>query len=65
MSALDSLPARMAGVIRRPRATFEALKMTPRAGSMLLATFAVSAALSAVLLAVVVTLAMVVAGGTT
>ena len=51
MSALDSLPRRMAGVIRRPRATFEALKMTPRAGSMLLATFAVTAVLSAALFA--------------
>jgi hypothetical protein len=40
----------MAGVIRRPRATFEALKITPRAGAVLLATFAVTALLSAALL---------------
>ena len=50
MSPLDSLPARMAGVVRRPRATFEALKIAPRAGSVLLVTFVVSALLSAALL---------------
>ena len=50
MSPLDSLPARMAGVVRRPRATFEGLKIAPRAGSVLLVTFVVSALLSAALL---------------
>ena len=40
----------MVGVIRRPRATFEALKIAPRAASVLLVTFAVTALLSAALL---------------
>ena len=50
MSPLDSLPARMAGVIRRPRATFEALKIAPRVAAVLAVTFAVTAVLSAALL---------------
>lgn len=50
MSTFDSLPARMAGVIRRPRATVAALKTAPRWGDVLLVTFLVTAALSAALL---------------
>lgn len=50
MAPLDPLPARMAGVIRRPRSTFSALKAVPRWGDVLLVTFLVTAALSAALL---------------
>jgi hypothetical protein len=50
MAALDRLPARMTGVIRRPRHTFSALKRVPRWGDVLLVTFLVTAALSAALL---------------
>jgi hypothetical protein len=50
MGALDPLPARMAGVLRRPRATFQALKAAPRWADVLLATFLTTAAISAALL---------------
>jgi hypothetical protein len=45
-----SLPARIAGVIRRPRITFEALRLVPRFADVLLLTFLVNAALSTALL---------------
>lgn len=50
MSSLDPLPARMAGVIRRPRTTFSALQAVPRWADVLIVTFLVTAALSAALL---------------
>ena len=50
MTSLDPLPARMAGVIRRPRTTFAALKAVPRWWDVLLVTFLVTTALSAALL---------------
>lgn len=50
MSALDPLPARIAGVIRRPRKSFTVLKDHPRWADVLLVTFLVTATLSAVLL---------------
>ena len=50
MTSLDPLPARMAGVIRRPRATFDALKAVPGWWDVLLVTFLVTTALSAALL---------------
>jgi len=50
MAALDPLPARMAGVLRRPRATFQALKAVPRWADVLLAIFLVTAGISAALL---------------
>jgi hypothetical protein len=50
MAALDPLPARMAGVLRKPRATFQALKAVPRSADVLIATFLVTSALSAALL---------------
>ena len=50
MEPLDPLPARMAGVIRRPRATFSALKALPHWADALIVTFLITAALSAALL---------------
>lgn len=50
MEPLDPLPARMAGVIRRPRATFSALKALPRWADVLIVTFLITAGLSAALL---------------
>ena len=50
MTALGSLPARIAGVLRRPRKTFEVVRRAPRFADVLLLTFVVSAALSIALL---------------
>jgi len=47
---LDPLPARMAGVIRRPRATFSALKAVPHWADVLIVALLVTTALSAALL---------------
>ena len=51
MASLDSFPTRITGIIRRPRATFIALKTTPRWADILALTFLVTTALSAGLLA--------------
>ncbi len=50
MEPLDPLPARMAGVVRRPRAILTALKAVPGWADVLVVTFLVTAALSAALL---------------
>jgi hypothetical protein len=50
VTALDLLPARMVGVIRRPRTTFAALKTAPRWADVLMITFLVTTALSVALL---------------
>jgi hypothetical protein len=50
MTPPASLPARIAGVIRRPRTTFEVLRLAPRVADVLLLTFLVNAALSTAIL---------------
>ena len=50
METADSLSARMLGVIRAPRATFERLGANPRYADVLLVTFLVTAFSSALLL---------------